>query len=119
MKQCILRETGQISAHGIPYLLQSTVKSFLSGGAIKNHHRTIEMLNDRLKHFVYKYNEKSKKIFFVNEMGVFDDKDTDLSNNDNGRVQHRSRLEKHFFIICENIYTKFVRVYEPYKIYIL
>ena len=92
LKQCILRETGQISAHGIPYLLQSTVKSFLSGGAIKNHHRTIEMLNDRLKHFVYKYNEKSKKIFFVNEMGVFDDKDTDLSNNDNGRVQHRSRL---------------------------
>ena len=69
--QSILRESIEISVHGVPYLLQNTVKNYLANGAVKNYNRMIDMLDHRLKHFSYKYDKSIKKIFFTNEIGQF------------------------------------------------
>ena len=61
--QSILRESIEISVHGVPYLLQNTVKNYLANGAVKNYNRMIDMLDHRLKHFHTNMIKVSRRFF--------------------------------------------------------
>ena len=94
---CTIRESGQLSVHGVPYLLQGVAKRFLVDAASVNYNRMIGMVQERLHSYDYKLNLHAKRIFFINESGTFSE---DTSGNDNDSIginvaispEYRSRL---------------------------
>ena len=94
---CIIRESGQISARGVPYLLQGVAQQFLADGATINYKRMIRMVQERLDNYDYKFDLRTKRIFFINESGTFSE---NASTNDNDSIgmnaaispKYRSRL---------------------------
>ena len=94
---CTIRESGQLSVHGVPYLLQGVAKRFLVDAASVNYNRMIGMVQERLHSYDYKLNLHAKRIFFINESGTFSE---DTSGNDKDSIginvaispEYRSRL---------------------------
>ena len=52
---CTIRESGQLSVHGVPYLLQGVAKRFLVDAASVNYNRMIGMVQERLHSYDYKH----------------------------------------------------------------